>query len=233
MGKNNNNNINIDGGCCSQPYYAPLKVLWDYLRRPSALRPAECIVGFGNYNGDIALRAAELYHAGYSKNVLFSGGLGRNTLGLQQTTEADSFTAIAIQNGVPEKNILVENRSTNTAENITFTRELLSANGISPRCLIAVHQPFMERRIAAAFDVYWPDVELLTTSYEADIPAFFARAANYGIDEHTVIEEAVGDFQRMELYADRGWQSRQPIPPEVRDAYLELIALGYDGQLST
>lgn len=215
-----------------QSFYEPLCVIWDYLRRPSEMKKADCIVGFGNYNCDIGIRAAELYRAGYAEKVLFSGGLGRNTLGIQSTTEAERFAETALRFGVPERDILIENRSTNTAENITFTRKLLEENGIFARRLIAVHQPFMERRIASAFDVTWSDVELLTTSYAIDIPTFFEHAVGYGVTEKMVVEEVVGDFQRMELYADKGWQSRQIIPPDAREAFEKLVVLGYGGQLA-
>lgn len=216
----------------SKTFYRPLCVIWDWLRRPSELKKCGCIVGFGNYNCDIGIRAAELYHEGYAPKVLFSGGLGRNTQGLQSKTEADSFAETAVRYGVPECDILIENRSTNTAENILFTKQLLESNGIDTRCLIAVHQPFMERRIASAFDVTWKEVELLTTSYQCDIPTFFEHASSYGIGEKTVIEEVVGDFQRMDLYAGKGWQSRQDIPLKVWDAFNELVSLGYGGQLA-
>lgn len=215
-----------------QPFYAPLCVLWRCLRRPSEMKKADCIVGFGNYNCDIGIRAAELYHEGYAGKVLFSGGLGRNTLGLQTTTEAERFAEAALRCGVPERDILIENRSTNTAENILFTKKLLEDHGIRAARLIAVHQPFMERRIASAFDVTWSDVELLTTSFAIDIPTFFAHAVAYGVTEKMVVEEVVGDFQRMELYADKGWQSRQEFPAEAWAAFRQLVALGYGGQLA-
>lgn len=215
-----------------KPFYKPLCVVWSYLRRPSEMKKADCIVGFGNYNCDIGIRAAELYREGYAEKVLFSGGLGRNTLGIQSVTEAERFAETAMRFGVPERDILIENRSTNTAENIAFTRRLLEENGIDAKCLIAVHQPFMERRIASAFDVAWSEVELLTTSLAIDIPTFFEHAVSYGVTEKMVVEEVVGDFQRMELYAAKGWQSRPFIPPEAWEAFRELVALGYGGQLA-
>ena len=216
----------------SADFYEPLRVIWKWLRRESVLSEADCIVGFGNYNCDIAIRAAELYHKGLSNKVLFSGGLGRNTLGIQQITEADRFAATALREGVPAEDILIENRSTNSAENILFTKELLAQNGIFPKKLICVHQPFMERRVAAAFDVTWSEVELLTTSLPIDIPDFFAHAVTNGVTEKMVVEEVVGDFQRMKLYADKGWQSPQEIPADVWRAFETLVALGYDGQLA-
>ncbi|MDO4982896.1 MAG: YdcF family protein [Eubacteriales bacterium] len=216
----------------NKPFYKPLCVIWDYLRRPSEMKKADCIAGFGNYNCDIGIRAAELYHQGYAEKVIFSGGLGRNTLGIQSTTEAERFAETAMKHGVPECDILIENRSTNTAENILFTKKLLEENGIFAKTLIAVHQPFMERRIASAFDVTWSEVELLTTSLEIDKPTFFDHAVMYGVTEKMVVEEIVGDFQRMELYADKGWQSRQYIPQEAWDAFNTLVELGYGGQLA-
>lgn len=215
-----------------QSFYEPLCVLWQALRRPSAMKKADCLVGFGNYNCDIAVRAAELYHEGYAEKVLFSGGLGRNTLGIQSITEAERFAETAMHHGVPANDILIENRSTNTAENITFTKRMLEGNGIFAKRLIAVHQPFMERRIASAFDVFWGSVELLTTSLEIDIPTFFQHAVTYGVTEKMVIEEVVGDFQRMELYARKGWQSPQYMPEEAWKAFYRLVDLGFGGQLS-
>ena len=214
------------------PFYKPLCVIWEALRRKSELKKADCIVGFGNYNCDIAVRCAELYREGYAPKILFSGGLGRNTMGIQSISEAERFAHTAMDCGVPKADILIENRSTNTAENISFTRALLEENGIHAKTLIGVHQPFMEKRIASAFDIAWPEVELLTTSLEVDIPAFFRHAVNYGVTERMVIEEVVGDFQRMELYARRGWQSVQELPPEAWAAFEELVRQGYTGQLA-
>ena len=215
-----------------QAFYGSLKVLWEYLRYPCEIKKADCIVGFGNYNCDIALRAAELFREGYADKIMFSGGLGRNTLGLQSMTEADRFAAAAVRDGMSPEDILIENRSRNTAENISFARRLLEENGIFAKSLIIVHQPFMERRIKAAFDVYWPEALIMTTSYEIDMDTFFEHAVNYGVTEKMVVEEVVGDFQRMELYADKGWQSRQDIPESAWEAFHELVKMGYDGQLA-
>ena len=60
-------------------FLKPLQVIWDYLCLNEPLPQADCIVGFGNFNTDIARRAAELYHQGYAPKILFTGGLGRNT----------------------------------------------------------------------------------------------------------------------------------------------------------
>ena len=105
-------------------YLQPLQVIWDYLCLHQEPRRADVIVGFGNFNTDIARRAAELYHAGYAPKILFTGGLGRNTEGLLPEPEALRFAKVAMDCGVPESDIILEDKSANTKENILFTRQL-------------------------------------------------------------------------------------------------------------
>ena len=106
-------------------FLEPLQILWDYLGMHQTPTKADCIVGFGNFNTDIARRAAQLYLQGYAPKILFTGGLGRNTDGLFAEPEAVKFARVAMEDGVPEEAIILEDRSTNTKENILFTRELL------------------------------------------------------------------------------------------------------------
>lgn len=209
-----------------------LQVIWDYMCLGQPLQKADCIVGFGTYNIQIAYRAAELYLQGYAPKILFSGGLGRNTLGIMAEPEAVRFARAAMERGVPETDILIEDRSTNTSENILFTRKILEEQGIPHDRLLCIHQPFMERRVMAALGVYWPDGDFSFTSPVMDIPKFFADAAKQGIDSHTAVEIVVGDFQRMDLYAKLGYQIPQEIPQPVWDAFHALVAMGYDGQLA-
>lgn len=213
-------------------YLQPLQVLWDYLRLGQPLRQADCIVGFGNFNTDIARRAAELYLAGWAPRILFTGGLGRNTAGLLPEPEAVRFGRVAMEMGVPREDILLEPRSANTAENIRFTRALLEEKAIPHGHILGVHQPFMERRITAAMGVYWPEQPFSVTSPQVTIPEYLARARAQGISEEASVSVIVGDFQRMELYAQKGWQLPQFIPPEAWDAFHLLVDMGFDRQLA-
>lgn len=208
-----------------------LRIIWDYMHLNMPLRPADCIVGFGCYNDDIAIRAAELYAQGWAPKVLFSGGLGRNTRELWTTSEAERFAGIAAAHGVPEADIIIENRSTNTGENILFTRERLAELGMDTPRLIAVHKPFMERRLYAALGVYWPGVDAVITSPQLGIEEYIRRSVAQGLDEKAVIDVIVGDFQRIDVYAKRGYQIPQRIPAEASAAFRALVRLGYTGEL--
>ena len=210
----------------------PLQVIWDYLGLHQAPRKADVIVGFGNFNDNIARRAAELYHQGYAPKILFTGGLGRNTMGLLPESEAARFARVAMECGVRSEDIIKEDKSTNTAENIIFTRRLLEELGVPHGKILGVHQPFMERRIMAAMGVYWKDLDFQVTSPQVTIESYLADARKQGVTEEASISVIVGDFQRMDLYAKKGYQLPQYIPDEAWEAFHELVAMGYDKQLA-
>ena len=216
----------------TEAVFHDLRVLWDYMRLDMTPEPADVIVGFGCYDEDIPLRAAELWKQGLAPWVVFTGGLGRNTSGLFRTTEAERFAAIAMKAGLPESAILLETRSANSAENFLFTKALLETRRVPARKILAVHKPYMERRVYAAAAVYWRSADFILTSPQMTIPEHVRAAETVGMTERGVIETVVGDVQRMELYARKGYQIPQEIPPAVRAAYSRLIAAGYTGQLA-
>ncbi len=213
-------------------FMQPLQVIWDFLGMHQEPQKADCIVGFGNFNDNIARRAAQLYHQGYAERILFTGGLGRNTQGLLPEPEAARFARVAAECGVPEDAILREDRSTNTKENILFTRAMLTQLGLPHDHILGVHQPFMERRICAALGVYWPEVRITVTSPQVTIPEYLADAKRQGITENAAVSVIVGDFQRMDLYAKKGYQLPQEIPEEAWEAFRQLVAMGFDKQLA-
>ena len=213
-------------------YLQPLQVIWDFLCLNQEPQKADVIVGFGNFNTDIARRAAELYLQGIAPKILFTGGLGRNTEGLLPEPEAVRFAKVAIACGVPEEAIILEDKSKNTADNILFTKALLESLGVKHDHILGVHQPFMERRIQAAMGVYWPELSFSVTSPQVTIPEYLARAKEQGVSENASVSVIVGDFQRMKLYAEKGWQLPQEIPEKCWEAFRELVAMGFDRQLA-
>lgn len=125
-----------------------IRILWDYLCLHQPLQPADCIIGFGCYNEDVGRRVAQLYCQGYAPLVLFSGGLGRNTRHMWTESEAERFARVAMADGVPENVILLENKSTNSGENLLFSRKILMDRGLTHPQVIGVHKPYMERRLS-------------------------------------------------------------------------------------
>lgn len=211
--------------------YEALTVIWKWMRLGMEVEKADCIIGFGCINDDIAIRCAQLYKDGYAPRVLFSGGLGRNTKSRWSTSEAQRYRDIAVKLGVPEDVILIEIRSTNTGENILFSREILEAEGLADKRLLCVHKPFMERRVWAAMKNYWPEADFTMTSPQLSMEEYIERTMAQGMTEKAVIDVIVGDVQRMEIYADKGFQIPQPLPEDVRAAFERMVEMGYTGEL--
>lgn len=209
-----------------------VQILWDFMHMGQEPETADVIVGFGCYDEDIPRRCAELFHRGLAPYVCFSGGLGRNTAKLWSQSEAERFAAIAMAEGVPENRIILEKKSTNSAENLLFTPKVLAEAGVKADRIIAVHKPYMERRLWAAMQVYWPDVQAVYTSPEVTVEEHIAHAEKVGMTRKRVIETIVGDVQRMELYVAKGYQAPVHIPDEVRTAFDVLVERGYTGQLA-
>ena len=163
--------------------------------------------------------------------LIFSGGLGSITNNIWREPEADQFAQIAIRMGVPKESILIENKSTNTGENILFTKQLLAESGLNPQKFIVVQKPYMERRSYAAFKKLWTEKVVLVTSPQVSFDEYLKRYVNAELSSDDVISIMVGDLQRIKLYAEKGFQIYQEIPPDVWFAYQELVKSGYNRRL--
>ena len=99
--------------------------MWDYHHINQPLEESDCILVLGSHDLRVAERGAELYLQELAPILIFSGGLGNLTKEIWEESEADKFATVAQKMGVPKETILIENKSTNTGENILFTQQLL------------------------------------------------------------------------------------------------------------
>ena len=201
--------------------------LWDYHHTNQVPERSDCVLALGSHDLRVAERASELYLDGFAPLLIMSGGLGNFTKDMWSEKEADKFAAIALQKGVPENAILIENKSTNTGENILFTQKLLEEKGMYPQSFIVVQKPYMERRSYATFKKHWPDKKLIVTSPQIS----FKEYPTQEISMEKVINIMVGDLQRIKIYPEKGFQIYQEIPAEVWNAFEKLVALGFDKHL--
>lgn len=108
---------------------------------------AAIVLGAATYNGKVCPVFAErinhgvwLYQQGYVKKLILTGGYGKgNQL-------SDSYTAklYAEAQGVPSKDILIEEKSTLTQENIMYAKELMEYKNI--KTVIFVSDPLHMKR---------------------------------------------------------------------------------------
>lgn len=175
----------------------------------------------------MADRVAELWHAGMAPLVVMSGGLGNFTAEIFERPEADLFAERAIELGVPEEAILIENRSTNTGENVKFTRALLESRGVEVSRVIAVQKPNMERRTFATISKQWPKLHVKVTSPKLTLEEY----CNEVVPKEMLIHIMVGDLERIMRYPAMGFMTEQEIPDRTREAFHLLVNAGYTGHL--
>lgn len=201
--------------------------IWDYHHLDHSLEKADCILVQGSHDLRVAERGAQLFLEGWAPLLVLSGGLGNLTAGMWDEPEADKFARVARQMGVPAERILIENQSTNTGENVQFTRQLLAEHRLEPHKFIAVQKPYMERRTYATFRKVWPQKEVIVTSPQISFDAYPTAE----ISQDKVIHIMVGDLQRINLYPKKGFQIYQKIPADIWEAYEILVRLGYTENL--
>ena len=211
--------------------YALAETVWRYHQMNHELVVSDAILVLCSHDEMVAKRGAELFVQGWCSLLIDSGGLGQITKHMWIEAEADRFARIAVGLGVPSESILIENRSSNTGENILFTKELLAERGLDLQSFIVVQKPYMERRSYATFKKIWPEKRIVVTSPQLSFAEYVTNYSNPDFTMDDVVSIMVGDLQRISVYAAKGFQIEQEIPREVWSAFEQLVAAGYDGHL--
>ena len=214
-----------------QQTFALAEKIWDYHLMKHQVAKADAILVLCSHDERVAERGAQLFLEGWAPLIIFSGGHGAITKSLWSEPEAERFARIAISLGVPRESILIEAHSTNTGENIAFTKKLLANKNLDPHSFIIVQKPYMERRSYATFRKFWPEKHLIVTSPQVSFQNYLAEYANRSLSVSDVVSIMVGDLQRIKLYPSHGFQIEQEIPDEIWKAFELLVHAGYDKYL--
>ena len=203
------------------------KKIWEYHLLHHKLKIADLILVMGSTDIQVAERGADVYLEGWAPLIVISGGLGRIAKKIWRKPEAEVFAEVVINKGVPKNKIIIENKSTNTGENVVFTKNLLKKRKITPRRIIVVHKPFMERRTYSIVKKLWAKVDIIVTSPQVPFELYKIPRRTH----NDLINAIVGNLQRIKEYPNYGFQIPQIIPKSVWIAYKELVELGYTKKL--
>ena len=204
------------------------RVLWDYLRIGAPLERREAIVALGGHDLRVADWATQLWLDGWAPKLVLSGGLGYYTSKIWREPEAHKFRRIAIERGVNADAILVEDQSKNSGENVGLTRKLLETNGLLLTRAICVQKPYLERRVQLTLRKQWPGCDFLLSSPPI---SFEAYARPDIIDFDKLVNELVGQVDRIERYPELGFTEKTNVPEEVIAAKRQLVELGFTNHL--
>jgi hypothetical protein len=85
----------------------------------------------------------------------------------------------------------------------------------------------MERRVWATVSVVWPELQSIVISPPFALMDYPTRDIPMG----DVIQIMVGDFHRIIVYAEKGYQIAQEIPENVMSAFNFLMEQKYGKQI--
>lgn len=181
----------------------------------------------GSHDLRVAEYGAELFLEGWAPLLICSGGFGNFTREMWDEAEAVKFARVMKKMGVPRHKILIEDGSTNTGENVLYTRNLLKRKSINPESVLLVHKPYMERRALATFQALWAGLPARVSSPAIEMLDY----PNQDISMNDLLNIMVGDFQRVLVYPQKGYQVTQQVPDFVMTAYRYLVGEGYTDHL--
>ena len=194
--------------------------LWEYHKFTKSTTKADVIIGLVSYDIQTAVHCCELYYKKVADKIVFTGKSGNWTEGRWDKTEAEVFAEKAIELGVPESAIIIEPNAKNIGDNIELS--LMKLSKISSAVLVT--KPNTLRRAIATAEIKNDKIEWFTSCIERELtePVTF----NHTLED--LINEMVGDIQRMIEYPAKGFQKEQSMPGKVKVAYNELKALGFN-----
>lgn len=208
------------------------QILFEFEHSDDPLEKCDCCIAFGSHDPHVAMRAAEVYLCGFADIIVFTGGFGRITSKTQTITEAAQYREIAMRAGVPSEAIIVEEKASNTGENIALTSKLLDELGLLNQRHIFIERPYREVRTRATLEAQWKQLDYLMTSPLLTYQDYCHFYNSEGpITKSDFIALMVGDLQRILVYPSLGFQSKVDVPKGVIEAYEMLVDLGYVSQM--
>ncbi|MFH1078466.1 MAG: YdcF family protein [Patescibacteria group bacterium] len=136
-----------------------------YIFLDSAPKHADLALVFGTRHQQAIDKVYALYSEGLTSNILVSGGINRIT----GRNEADEMHRKLLTMGVRQEHILLENRSTNTLENVLFSKKIIEDHTGFKNIdsIIAVVKHYHSRRALMTLTKHFPKhIELIPVTYD-------------------------------------------------------------------
>lgn len=147
-------------------FHTPL--LWllaSPLKLSQAPRPADVIVTFAGGVGESGkagegyrervAHSVNLYKKDFAKKMIFSSGY------VYVMQEAEVMKALAVYLGVPDEDIILEEKASSAYQNVKFTKDIMKKHGWDSA--LVVSSPYNMRRLAMVYNKIAPDIEVTLT----------------------------------------------------------------------
>lgn len=120
---------------------------------------------------DRVTHTIQLYKLGLIKKILVSGGTG--LLLKDGEPEADKFRKVMTLAGIPEHDILIENKTRNTGESAIAVKKMIDSLRYEPKDCLLITSAFHMRRSLACYNKVGLNVEPFSTDFYGLPKKFF------------------------------------------------------------
>jgi len=202
------------------------QVLFDYLYPKENPEKSDIIIGFGSFDLKVLDRCAELYQQGYADKILFTGGIGAGTADLKKS-EAQAFLDYIHEHfpQIPDKDIFIEDQSTNTGENLEFSyQKLLNSNppfdlrqkGLSA---ILVTSAVRQKRAELTWRKHFPE----STFYNCPPNTTFSKEKDLYHNKGLNLQQLIlAEVRKIGSYPESGFIAEEKIPIKVKEIIMRL-----------
>ncbi|MFW5726223.1 MAG: YdcF family protein [Bacteroidota bacterium] len=206
---------------------SPEHYLYNYLNIKDEPRAADVIIGFGHFDMNIPKRCCELYLRGLGKKIIFTGGVGAGSADFKNAEAIEFFQyARRFFPEIPPEDILIEDHSTNTGENIRFSIQLIKNHqpgfnfdrGISSAILVAT--PARQLRVYLTVLQHLPHIELINLPPDLSLDDNVTLFAEKGED---FTRQLTGEIYRLLEYPAKGLCAPVEVPHDITKHYKILI----------
>ena len=199
------------------------KSIFNYLYLQDEISASDAVMGFGHFDLKIPACCGNLFSEGFAPLIIFSGGVGAGSTGLKRPEAMEFLDSLTHHfPSIPREKIIIEDKSTNTGENILFSMALLQ-NKISGFAgfekLIIIANAYRQRRVWLTCKKYLRNTHLINcppdTSFEAELELF-------GQKQEDLCMHLIQELYRIRTYPDKGFIEQVSIPGEILSIYEEL-----------
>lgn len=183
--------------------------LYNWLAISDEPQKADLIFLFGAPTLAVPEKGLELYKAGFAPYLITTGERSLTEESGWDKTLADKYAEYLIENGVDGSHIIIQNKSLNTFEDVTFSLGTLSRI----ERIILVNRPMQQRRGYATFQKRTKSMILINA------PCMETMS------EDRLAVTCVLEYEKIERYAEKGDVEKQGVPDAVREAYRRVKAI--------
>ena len=157
----------------------------------------------GGSHPELPEYAAKLYHKGYAKWLIPSGGVSvkrdkwpgvRSKAEIYNgdyQTDCEFFIDVFMKNGVPVDAIIREDKSGHTRDNAFLSRKVVEESGVEIKSALIVCKAFHARRCLMLYQMAFPDVEMKV----CPVHCFNITKDNWYMTEHGT-DRVLGELAR-------------------------------------